>query len=103
MNPVIQYINSTKHPTNVRAKKTIQECVNRNMEEYNTTEEEAKFYETHCHKCGVSISIGKKYCDDSCFKMVEKHNFDCYWKKSCKMCHIHKQYVVLNCNFEFVN
>ena len=102
MNPVIQYINSAKQVKQVKRKNPIQECIQHNMKTYNTTEEEAKFYETHCHKCGITISMGKKYCDESCFKMVEKHNFDCYWKKSCKMCHIHKQYVVLTSNFDFI-
>ena len=89
MNPIIQYIHSTKRSTNVtKNKKPIPMCVKHNMESYYTSEEEAKCYETHCHKCGLSIPIGQKYCDDGCLKMIEHYNFECYWKKSCKMCYV---------------
>ena len=105
MNPVIQYINSTKINTNVnqKKKKHIPERIKQNMETNGTTETEAYLYETHCHNCGLTIPIGKRYCDDSCSKMIEINKFECYWKKSCKMCNIYNQYCVLNSNFEFTD
>jgi hypothetical protein len=72
-----------------------------NMEAYNTTADEAQKYELHCHNCGKVICIGDKYCDKGCFKFVEDFNYDCYWGKSCKMCHTHKEYIVATRNFEF--
>ena len=102
MNPVIQYINSTKL-NNTKKKKHIHECVKQNMEANNTTETEANNYETHCHNCGLTIPIGKRYCDDSCSKMIEKNKFECFWKTSCKMCHNYNQYTILTSNFDFTD
>jgi hypothetical protein len=68
--------------------KEIPECIFKNMNEYNTTEHDAYMYETHCHNCGLTISIGKKYCCDECFKVIEKFNYKCYWNTACKMCFI---------------
>ncbi len=87
-------------------KSTKKKCINnehiqKNMEIYNTSEEEAHEYESHCHKCGTDICIGQKYCCDGCFKIVEDFNYYCHWGKSCKMCHVRDEYIVVTRNFEF--
>ena len=69
--------------------KEIPECILKNMNEYNTTEHDAYMYETHCHNCGLSISIGKRYCCEECFKVIEKFNYKCNWNTTCKMCYIY--------------
>jgi hypothetical protein len=79
----------------------INEHVQKNMEVYDTTEQEANEYESHCHKCGTDICIGKKYCCEGCLKIVEDFNYYCYWGKSCKMCHVREEYIVMTRNFEF--
>ena len=77
------------------------EHIMQNMEAYNTTAEEANMYESHCHNCGSDICIGDKYCGKGCFKFVEEFNYDCHWGKSCKMCHVHQEYVIMTREFEF--
>jgi len=66
----------------------------------NNTNKTAHEYESHCHKCGTDICIGQKYCCDGCFKIVEDFNYYCHWGKSCKMCHVREEYIVVTRNFE---
>jgi predicted nucleic acid-binding Zn ribbon protein len=73
----------------INKKKPIPECILKNMHEHNTTEDDAYMYETHCHNCGLSISIGKRYCCEECFKVIEKFNYKCNWNTTCKMCYIY--------------
>lgn len=77
------------------------ECILKNMEAYDTTNEEAQQYESHCHNCGDNTSIGQKYCGKGCFKFIEEFNYDCFWGKSCKMCHTHNEYIIMTRSFEF--
>lgn len=77
------------------------DCISKNMQSYNTTKEEAREYESHCHNCGDNICIGHKYCGKGCFKFIEDFRYDCFWGKSCKMCNTHKEYIIMTHNFEF--
>ena len=81
-------------------KVVINEHIHKNMEIYDTTDKEAHEYESHCHKCGTDICIGKKYCCEGCLKIVEDFNYYCYWGKSCKMCNVRDEYIVVTRNFE---
>ena len=99
--PQIAKVKAHTAKTTKSTKKCINnEHVQKNMEIYNTSEEEAHEYESHCHKCGTDICIGQKYCCDGCFKIVEDFNYYCYWGKSCKMCHVREEYIVVTRNFE---
>jgi hypothetical protein len=81
--------------------KNLNECIIKNMQVYDTTNDEAHKYETQCHNCGDNINIGQKYCSKGCSKFIEDYNYDCFWGKSCKMCHVHREYFVMTRNFEF--
>ena len=91
-------VNKKKKP---KPDKPVNECVLKNMQSYDTTHDEAHKYETHCHNCGKNICIGQKYCGKGCFKFIEEFNYNCYWGKSCKMCHTHEQYIIVTRNFMF--
>ena len=73
----------------INKKKPIPECILKNMHEHNTTEDDAYMYETHCHNCGLAVSMGKRYCCEECFKVIEKFNYKCNWNTSCKICYIY--------------
>jgi hypothetical protein len=94
---VLLPIQKTKPPIK---KAVINEHIQKNMEIYETSEKEAREYESHCHKCGSDICIGQKYCCQGCLKIVEDFNYYCYWGKSCKMCHVREEYIVVTRNFE---
>ena len=81
---------------------SISKYVLQNMSTYNTTCEEAQFYESHCHNCGISTQLGKRYCNDDCLKFVEQYNFDCYYGQLCKMCRVCDKYIELSSNFELL-
>jgi hypothetical protein len=99
-NIIIPNNTTNKTPKKISKKDNNNEHIQKNMEIYNTTEQEAHEYESHCHKCGTDICIGQKYCCEGCFKIVEDFNYYCYWGKSCKMCHVREEYIVVTRNFE---
>jgi hypothetical protein len=66
-----------------------------NMKLYETTQEEAHDYETHCHSCGTSTELGQKYCNNGCQLCVEEFKYKCHWGDSCKMCHVHENYYIV--------
>jgi hypothetical protein len=98
LDAILPNINKPKKQTK---KAAINEHIEKNMEIYGTTEQEAREYESRCHNCGADIPIGQKCCDKGCSKFIEEFNYDCYWGKSCKMCHTHDEYIVITRNFEF--
>ena len=102
VNNVVNNVTKNK-PKNKKKKECVANNAHilQNIEAYKTSAEEAQKYESHCHNCGKDICIGQRYCDKGCFKFVEDFNYDCYWGKSCKMCHTHKEYIVATRNFEF--
>ena len=96
---ILPILNQTK-PSKKKKEPVNNAHILQNMEAYDTTQEEAHKYESHCHNCGNEICIGHKYCGKGCFKFVEDFNFDCFWGESCKMCRIHREYIVVTRKFE---